>query len=206
MTDPRLELAWGETRARLAGFIGRRVSNPTDAEDVLQEVMLRIHRHDDEMDRFEHLTAWIYQVARSGVVDFYRRRAARPEHPAGTATEVIEGQPTSSPDRAVSSSDRAVPEDLRAELAPCLTPLLGRMREKHREALQLIELDGLTQAATARRLGLSNSGMKTRVQRARVELRELLLECCHVELAQGGGIAAYEARPGSCAACGRRTA
>jgi RNA polymerase sigma-70 factor (ECF subfamily) len=191
MTTAALEAVWQEMHAPLLRFIARRVSDPRDAEDVLQEVMLRIHRHAGEIEEYEHLSAWVHQVARSAVIDFYRRRAARPELAAGSGLEVTGA--TFAP---------AAPEETRTELAQCLRPLLRRLDDKYREALELTELDGLSQVAAAGRLGLSVSGMKARVQRARAQLRDLLLECCHIELDRRGGVADYRLRAGTCAGCG----
>jgi RNA polymerase sigma-70 factor (ECF subfamily) len=194
MTGGGADAVWREMRSSLRSFIARRVSDPRDAEDVLQEVMLRIHRHAERMDGFEHLDAWVHQVARSVVVDFYRRRAARPELPAGSGEDVATSWPSATADDAPSG-------ELRSELAACLNPLLERLSHKHRQALEPTAFDGLSQVAAAAQLGLSNTGLKARVQRARGRLRELLLECCRIDLDRRGGIAGYQVRPGGCAGC-----
>jgi RNA polymerase sigma-70 factor (ECF subfamily) len=193
MTATAMEDVWREMHAPLLRHITRRVSDPRDAEDVLQDVMVRIQRHADEMNEFEHVGAWVHQVARSAIVDFYRRRAARPEQAAGSGGDVSELQ--------ILADVEASDGDARTELATCLQPLVQRLPDKYREALELTELSGLSQVAAAEQLGLSTSGMKARVQRAREKLRELLLECCHVELDRRGGVAAYKARAGGCGPC-----
>jgi RNA polymerase sigma-70 factor (ECF subfamily) len=193
-SNAQLEALWHEMHGPLSGFIARRVGRPGDVDDVLQEVMLRIHRHAGDLDRVEHVTAWVYQVTRSAVVDYHRRRAARPEVPAEIADEVDET-------RLFGSEPDAATEDVRSELAPCLAPLLARLPDKHRRAMQLTELEGLSQVEAARRLELSTSGMKARVQRGRKQLRDLLLECCHVELDRRGAITDYEPRSGACSCC-----
>jgi RNA polymerase sigma-70 factor (ECF subfamily) len=68
----------------------------------------------------------------------------------------------------------------------------------YREALLLTEYAGLTQQELAVRAGISLSGAKSRVQRGRERLKQLLLDCCHVELDRRGGIIDY--RP-NCAGC-----
>lgn len=191
MTTAAMEGVWHEMHASLLRFIARRVSDPADAEDVLQDVMLRIQRHAREMDEYEHLGAWVHQVTRSAVIDFYRRRSARRELPAGSSVEVAGAIP-----------DPVPPETLRTELAQCLKPLMDRLGDTYREALEMTELEGLSQVAAAERLGLSTSGMKARVQRARAQLRDLLLECCEIELDRRGGVVSYQARAGECAGCG----
>jgi RNA polymerase sigma-70 factor, ECF subfamily len=187
MTTAALEELWHEMHTPLLRVIARRVSDQRDAEDVLQDVMLRIQRHGGEIAGVEHLSAWVHQITRSAVIDYYRRRAARPELPAGI--DLDEPHPTA-------------PDDpWQADLAQCMRPLVSRLPDKYREALELTEFDGLSQVAAAERLGLSTSGMKARVQRARAQLRDLLLECCHVELDRRGGIADYRSRAGDCTRC-----
>jgi RNA polymerase sigma-70 factor, ECF subfamily len=194
MADPTV--AWREMRGPLAGFIARRVADPQDAEDVLQEVMLRMHRHGDELVSADRVAAWVYRIARNAIVDHYRRRAARPELPAGAAGDLEEHED--------GSLGELASETLRRELAACLRPLIDRLPDKQREALVLTELEGLTQIEAARRLGISVSGAKARVQRGRAQLRTLLLDCCHVELDSRGGITEYEARRG-CERCRKAT-
>jgi RNA polymerase sigma-70 factor, ECF subfamily len=62
----------------------------------------------------------------------------------------------------------------------------------------LTELEGITQAAAAAQLGLSTSGMKSRVQRARAQLRELLVECCEIELDRRNRVTRLEPRSEPC--------
>jgi RNA polymerase sigma-70 factor (ECF subfamily) len=71
---------------------------------------------------------------------------------------------------------------------------LQRLAAPYREAITLIELEGMTQASAAAHVGLSPSGMKSRVQRARAQLRELLVGCCEIELDRRGAIAGYQPR------------
>jgi len=191
VADPAV--AWGELRGPLAGFIARRVANPQDAEDVLQEVMLRIHRHADELENADRIAAWVHRIARNAIVDHYRRRAARPEMPAGGPGD-LDGRE----DGTVGAS---ATDAVQSELAACLRPLVDRLPEKQREALLLTEFEGLTQLEAAQRLGISLSGAKARVQRGRAQLKTLLLDCCHVELDAGGAITDYQARSGSCERC-----
>jgi len=160
-------------------------------------VMLRIHRHADDIVEVEHLDAWVHRVARSAIIDFYRRRAARPETPVDIADDAAETIPA--------LDEAAETDDAGSDLAGCLSPLIARLPEKYREALELTEIGGLSQVEAAQRLGLSTSGMKARVQRARGRLRELLLQCCHVELDRRGGVTDYEPRPGGCGPCAARS-
>jgi RNA polymerase sigma-70 factor, ECF subfamily len=181
------EAVWQEFRARLLGFIARRVGDRDSAEDVLQDVMLRIHRHAGELERSAAVGAWAHQIARNAIADHYRRAAVRRERPSGIDF-----------DRQDLPVLEDAPGELRSELAACLAPLLERLPRLQREALVLTEVEGLTQARAAAQLGLSSSGMKSRVQRGRAQLKELLTACCEVELDRRGGVRSYRPLRGPC--------
>ena len=83
------------------------------------------------------------------------------------------------------------------ELASYIALFVAMLPAPYREALSLTELDGLTQRAAAERLGVSLSGMKSRVQRGRVMLREALEGCCHIALDARGRVMDCELR-GQC--------
>src|SRR5215203_6636925 len=95
------------------------------------------------------------------------------------------------------------PNGARAEMARCIAPLVRGLPDTYRRAIELTELEGMTQAAAAERLGLSLPGAKSRVQRGRARLRTMLLRCCEIETDRRGGVVAFELRDGeSCVACG----
>jgi RNA polymerase sigma-70 factor (ECF subfamily) len=192
-----VEAAWRDLHDQLLGFIARRVRTNEDAEDILQEVMLRIHRSSGELEHVERVTGWIYRITSNAIVDYYRKPARR-ELPAGWDLDVEEPGGSES----ASVSDEPGTAELRGELARCLSPLIERLPASYRQALVLTEVEGVTQAEAAARLGLSVSGMKTRVQRGRGRLKDLLLDCCHVEFDRRGGVTGYASRRGPCE-CGR---
>lgn len=166
------EAIWRDLHGPLLGFIARRVPDPETAEDILQEMMLRIHRYGAQGSAPESITAWLYGVARNAITDHYRRAVVRRERPSGTYLDFRETEAPLDPH----------PAEAHLELAKCLTPLLQRLPPSYRDALQLTDLDGLTQAEAAARAGLSLSGMKSRVQRGRGQLKGLLEQCCEIVL------------------------
>jgi RNA polymerase sigma-70 factor (ECF subfamily) len=191
---PDTEQIWKEVHRSLGTFIGKRVANEAEADDILQEVLLRMHAKLNSLRDPEKVTSWLYQIARNAVVDYYRSPERRKEIPAGLAADVEIGVP------AVATSDDTSGR-LRTELADCLRPMLDRLSRDYREAVALVELEGLTQQAAATRMGLSLSGMKSRVQRGRRQLKRMLDECCAIELDRRGGVADYAVRDGSCDPC-----
>lgn len=194
------ELTRRELQTRVLGFVSRRVRSREDAEDIAQEVMLRIHRHSADLERVDRMGAWVNRIAANAIADHYRRPARR-ELASGQATDVPEFG-SEAPLAAVEDSS----EDVRRELAACLAPLIERLPPLYRQALELTEFGGLSQVEAAAELGLSVSGMKARVQRARRQLREQLLECCHVELDRRRAPTEIRPRGAVCGTCGEQVA
>jgi RNA polymerase sigma-70 factor, ECF subfamily len=184
---PDTTAVWLEFQSGLLAFIARRVSDRDSAEDILQEVMVRIHRHSGELADSTAVAGWVYQITRNAIADHYRRAAVRREQPSGVE---FNGLPATASEPAAN--------ELRTELAGCLRPLLERLPPAHREAITVVELEGMTQSAAAARLAISTSGMKSRVQRARSELKDLLVGCCEIELDRRGGITSYTPRGNPC--------
>jgi RNA polymerase sigma-70 factor, ECF subfamily len=158
----------------LRRFVRRRVGDPDAAEDVLQDVYLKIHSRIGTLEDEEKVAAWVYAIARNAVRDFYRAR-----RPAAELGEIPEEPPD--PEA----------EELGADLARSVGTFLDGLAPEHRQALRLTEYEGLTQRELADRLGISVSGAKSRVQRARTRLKAMLLDCCHFELDRRGRVLNY---------------
>jgi RNA polymerase sigma-70 factor, ECF subfamily len=177
---------------RLRGFVGRRIGDPDAADDVAQEVLLRLHRSLGELRIEDRLDAFAYRIARNAIIDHYRSRAGAREIPA--APDDLTARIDADGDTDEDSKEAQG----RQELARCLEPLVRRLAEPYRQALTLTDLGELSQVEAARVAGLSVPGMKTRVQRARAQVHELLTACCDVALDADRHIAEVQ-RTGPCA-------
>jgi RNA polymerase sigma-70 factor, ECF subfamily len=185
----RPEADWTELRARLRAFVARRVRDDSAThDDLVQEILLRIHRGLPRLRQDERLDAFAYQVARNAIADHYR--SGRREQPVDPGA-LDEGAPVGA------AEDGDEEEAGRTQLAHCLQPLVEQLNDDYREALLLTDLGSLSQAEAAPRLGLSPPGMRSRVQRGRAQLREALSRCCRVELDAAGQISEVE-RVGPC--------
>jgi RNA polymerase sigma-70 factor (ECF subfamily) len=79
-------------------------------------------------------------------------------------------------------TDTSTDDEKRQEVASCLAPMVERLSSADRDAIVLTEIRGLRLADAAARAGITLSGMKSRVQRARRRLRTAMLDCCHLAL------------------------
>jgi RNA polymerase sigma-70 factor (ECF subfamily) len=181
------ERLWREVHERLTAFVAQRIDDPADVADLVQTVFLRVHQHAAKVNDEEHLLPWLFRVTRNAIADYYRAPARRREVPLDAAEDPVDG----SDDDVVASTEA---------LAACIRPLMERLAPIHREALALVEFDGISQVDAAARLGISVSGMKSRVQRGRADLREALVACCEVSRSATGGVMDFE--PRSEGACG----
>jgi len=161
-------------------------------DDILQEVFVRIHRSLGHLKRTDRLGAWVFQITRNAIAEYFRSPAAPPDAPH---ERLDLGVP--SPEEESTAGDGV---ELR-QLSACLEPMIASLPQSFREAIRLTDLNGMTQRAAAQRSGLSVSGMKSRVQRARQKLTEMLLECCRIELDRRGGILDYQQRKAGCDHC-----
>jgi RNA polymerase sigma-70 factor, ECF subfamily len=177
---------WGDFHGRLRSFVSRRVKQSADAEDVVQEIFLRIHRNLSTVKDEARLPAWIFKVARNAIVDYFRKNA-RPTEALAENFDLPAATEEPETDYAALN-----------ELAHCLEPMIEALPESYRHAVRLTELRGVAQSVAAKQTGLSVSGMKTRVQRGRRKLKAMLLQCCEIELDSRRGVVAYQRRSGGC--------
>jgi RNA polymerase sigma-70 factor, ECF subfamily len=175
------EQLWETFNAPLQQFIRRRVRDQHSAEDILQDVFLKIHLQIGTLHSQERIAGWIYQITRNAIVDYYRA-----QRPVLDLSETL-----------VAPDDRTE-DDMVRELLPCLAAMVDALPVTYREALRLTEYQGLSQKALSEHLGISFSGAKSRVQRARAKLKQQLLDCCHFQFDHAGRIIDYQPRCASC--------
>ena len=173
---------WDAFAPPLRAFLVRRVPAGVEADDLLQDVFVRVVKHFDSLKSTERPEAWLFQIARNALRDSLRARQRKDGR-----TDPLEIDPPADVDTT------AVPES-EEELAPCLTPMIKRLAEPYRTAIELTSVHGLTQAEAARQVGVSLSGMKSRVQRGRDQLRQMLVRCCEISVDVRGGVSDFHQR------------
>ncbi|MCA9756732.1 MAG: sigma-70 family RNA polymerase sigma factor [Candidatus Eisenbacteria bacterium] len=205
-TEPTTEEVWNQLRVRVRNYLRSRVSDPDDAEDLLQEVFLRVHRGLGSLRSEEALDGWVARIVRNVITDHIRARAARrnganghggspasSEHDAddrdrGTHPTGVDGTFASEIGIVPAEVDEREERRSREQIAACLLPLMSVLPADQREALELTEVRGLTQKEAAELVGLSVPGMKSRVQRAKHRLREVMDACCRLHFDARGNL------------------
>jgi RNA polymerase sigma factor (sigma-70 family) len=102
------EQLWETFSRPLHQFIQRWVSDPHSAEDILQDVFLKIHTHIDTLRTQDRLTSWIYQITRNAIADYYRAQ-----------------RPTVELDETLPATDELLDDDMVRELSPCVAAMVA---------------------------------------------------------------------------------
>lgn len=195
------EELWQLVHDGLRAFIAKRVNDQGHVDDILQDVFVRVHRQMDSVNDPRRLVSWIYQITRNAIIDHYRKPGRPREIPAGLSSELEALHESPAISGMIRHGDAV---ELRAELSGCLRPMIERLSQDYRDAITLVELEGMTQQAAATQMGISLSGMKSRVQRGRKQLKQMLDDCCLIELDRRGGVVDYRTHTEGCDPCADR--
>ncbi len=165
----------------LLGFIKSKVSNQQDAEDILQDVFVKVATGLGSLGRKEKLQSWIYAIARNAIIDYYRVNAKK-------------GNVTMEDD----FSDQFTEEeynDTTKGLDCCLMNFVRQLPEEYRDIIIDVEFNGIKQKDLSAKYDLAYPTLRSRVQRGRERLKQILLECCHIQWDRRGNILNVESRP-----------
>ena len=176
------DLRWSELRSRIRRFVAGRIGSQW-ADDVTGDILLKLLNSRDQLGRAHNPHAWVYRVAANAVADHFRRRKLE-----SRAVELAKAEV----DPAPASGDAGDSQAARRAIAACLRPFTLDLPPGYAEAIVLTSFEGLSQSEAARRVGLSVSGMKSRVRRARDELRRRLLDCCEFQRDRRGRVIAMQ--------------
>lgn len=185
-TIDRLDHAHLTLRADVRRFIARRVE-PAALDDLVQEVFLKVHESAAELRDADRIGPWMFRVARNVVVDHLRKRRHRQHASLDEAEEPVASEPE---------------VNFNEEMAAWFRPMVDLLPDEYRVALELTEIEGLTQRELAERAGLSLSGAKSRVQRAKQLLEGVVRACCEFEVDVHGNFVSCRPRSGgTCRSC-----
>lgn len=182
----------------LRAFISGRVPEQ-DADDVLQDTLIRLHDAVDSLRDANRAEAWVFSIARRAIADYYRQEERRPVDGAVGAADEVKQDPSPTLDNLAGYNGD---HDVHEEVLSWLRPMAEQLSDMYSRPLIMADFEGHTQQEVADDLGLSLSGAKSRVQRARRKLRERLQQCCELEFGPEGRAVAFRRRPactdGSC--------
>jgi len=153
----------------LKNYLTGKIKNNELAEDIVQEVMLKVVTAHQKNLKVQNLKAWLYQIARNTLIDYYRKNAnviQENENYLKDSLYYLQEEPFS-------------PIDY-------LIPMINLLPEKYSIPLMFSDIDNKSQLEIAKKLNLSHTATKMRIQRARKMLYSLFTECCDIEYDKNG--------------------
>lgn len=179
-TQEYIENVWHEFGDGLKSFIFSKVKNEADAHDILHDTYVKIHDNIHTLKDKTRIKSWIYQITRNLIIDYYRSSNKDQNPDKNFPGFTVPASSNIFMDAAINDMIKMM-DDLSPEFC---------------EALCLTEIEGMSQKEYADKKGLSYSGAKSRVQRARVMLKDLLLKCCHYHFDRYGTV--FDIQPKCC--------
>jgi len=170
---------WQTYHTRLLRFIQSRVSSREIADDLVQDVFLKAYEHLDQVQLPEKTESWLFQIARHRIADHYRmRKMALPLDDFTDQLAVIDHASNAPMDL----FHKVIDAPQKDQLSSCIRRSVKNLPQPYQQALQITGVEGKTQQQFASATSLSLSAAKSRVQRGRKLLKNILQQCCHFEL------------------------
>jgi len=175
-----LESIWKKFNRELYNFILSKVKDRDSAKDILQETFIKIQKNIHTLKDDKSLKFWIYRITYNSIIDYFRGKNNLNEY-----------------DKNCENTPQPEPEDSNennSKLSECVVPFINQLPLIYKEALTLTEFENYSQLELADHLGISYSGAKSRVQRAKVKLKELFEDCCNISYDKYGNIIEFHSR------------
>ncbi len=162
---------WLESREKMKAYLQGRFQDKDLAEEVSQEVVLKLHRACCSDREIKNVNSWMYQIAHNAALDSLKKRKKDEQQ--------------------IPEPDSEDPK-LWQEMGPILDPIMKLLPEEQAAALRMADLEGRSQQEVADEQGISLTAAKSRIQRARKQVKEQIHTCCHLEFNQRGDLVDFE--------------
>lgn len=168
---------WNKFSSDLLIFIKSKISNESDAEDILQEVFVKIFKKVDSLKEVSKIKSWLYTITRNTIIDYYRRGkdSLLDQESMQQLTDNLEEE-----------------SNMNDEVADCLKSMIFKLPDKYKEVYEKYENEGLKHKEIAEELDISVSTSKVRLLRAKEIFKNNLKKCCHFEVDSYGNILDYK--------------
>lgn len=164
---------WESFNLELRNYVKRRVHDENLADDIVQDVFEKVIKNIQRLQEVENIQEYLYKITRNTVIDSFRARKLVFEEFEQYTVDSIDttNQKDWKEDNSFESLNTIVSNR-------CIKPLIEKLPQKYKEAVIAAEINNMPQKELAEELNISYSGAKSRVQRGREKLKDLLQECC----------------------------
>lgn len=170
-----IEHIWLTFHKRLLGFITSQVNDKDNAEDILQNVFIKVLKNLHQLTDNHKLQPWLYQICRHAIIDFYRSQK--------NSTLPLEQNILD----ALISEDKN--HEYHQQFNQCMSILLDDLPDNISTLLKDSDLEEMKQKDLAKKYNLSLSATKSRILRGRALLKKKLSDCCEFEFSASGPLA-----------------
>ena len=173
---------WNEFSDSLKRFIISKVHNSEVADDLLQEIFIKIHLNISTLKKQESIKSWVFTITNNVINDYFKKNAK---------TDILLSE--------IPSTENENKKEHSA--IDCLKPLIKNLPTTYSQAMYLSEIKGLKQADVAQKLDISLSGAKSRIQRGRNLLKQGFMDCCDYKLNESGYLTGEHKDKKDCKIC-----
>lgn len=163
-----------EFHSQLLNYVKSKVSSREDAEDILQNVFIRISSNVDKLQDHVKVKNWIFAITRNAIIDYYRLNAGKRKIAVNEEISEAIAEPEDS--------------DSTKGLDQCVASMISLLPDDYREIIIESELKGTRQKDLAEKFGMAYPSMRSKVQRGRERLKQLFYNCCHIETDKLGNV------------------
>lgn len=174
-----LDTAWKQHAPELRSWLRQRLSQSQDVDDMMQDLFMKALRQGSQFCDVTNARAWLFEVARNALADRFKIKRELVELPDDLPRQAQEAEDMDAVDL----------------LTACLPRVLSELSPNDREAIALCDLEGMSQAAYAKKSGLNLSAAKSRLQRARQKMRDRMTLACQVKFDGHGHVEDFVPRP-----------
>ncbi len=167
-----IEDIWNTFHHQLLAFISRKVSDKHQAEDILQDVFIKVIGNIHLLNDKQKLQSWLYQICRHSIIDYYRIS----KHALHSSEQDIL-------DALVADTEN---HELQIHINQCLLTLINELPESVRALLLDSEFEHIKQKQLAQKYKLTLAATKSRILRGRKLLKKKLTACCHFKFTEHG--------------------
>ena len=183
-------LIYKQFHQQLLGYVRTKVSSKEDAEDILQNVFIKISSSLEQLSDEVKVKGWIYAITRNAVIDYYRlnvnrKKIALIERISDDLSESNDPDPTQGLDK-------------------CVAGMIELLPEQYRDIITDSEIQGIPQKALAEKYNMAYPSMRSRIQRGRQRLKQIFYHCCRIDTDKRGNVLDVQHNQGcgsTCSSC-----
>ena len=168
----KFDIIWGRFHNKLEWLVKSKISNNEDAQDVLQNIFVKIYKNIDRLDDIEKLSSWINKVAKNTIIDYYKKVEV-------TKVNIDDMQ---------LEDNITIDESFNSEISKCLSTFINQLSETDKTIIQKAHFNKIKHRKIAQEFNITEANSKVKFSRAKKRLKKLLSNCCEFEADKYGNI------------------